>query len=162
MNLQKFTEKAQEAVVAARTVAEENQQQELDVDHMLLALAEQEGGVVPRLLRLQGADPAAFAAAIRGIVSAKAKVYGHIQVYLGGRLSTALSTAEKEAERLKDDYVSTEHVFLGCVEQAEGKTRAYLNSINLDRDRVYQALVQLRGNQRVTDPNPESKYEALE
>ena len=162
MNLQKFTEKAQEAVVTAKQFAEEQQQQEIAVEHVLLALGEQKDGVVPRLLRLMGQDPAAFNATMRRICEAKPKVYGQSQVYIGSRLSTALTTAEREAERLKDDYVSTEHVFLGCVEQAEGQTRDYLRSSGFERDAVYQALVQLRGNQRVTDQNPESKYESLE
>ncbi len=162
MNLQRFTEKAQEAVVTAKQIAEDLQQQEIIVEHMLLALGEQVDGVVPRLLRLQGVEPAAFNATLRRIVEAKPKVYGQSQVYIGAKLSSALSTAEKEAERLHDDYVSTEHVFLGCVEQAESDTQQYLRSSGLNRDSVYQALVQLRGNQRVTDQNPESKYESLE
>ena len=74
----------------------------------------------------------------------------------------AIDTAEKEAQRLRDDYVSTEHLFLGCVEQAEGETGRYLKQLTLTRDSVYQAMVNLRGNQRVTDQNPEAKYEALE
>ncbi|MEO9256218.1 MAG: ATP-dependent chaperone ClpB [Tepidiformaceae bacterium] len=162
MNLQKFTEKAQEAVVTAKQLAEDMQQQEILVEHMLLALGEQADGVVPRLLRLQGVEPGTFNSTIRRVLEAKPKVYGQSQVYIGSKLSTALTTAEKEAERLRDDYVSTEHVFLGCVEQAEGQTKDYLNSSGLNRDSVYHALVQLRGNQRVTDPNPESKYESLE
>ncbi|MCC6382835.1 MAG: ATP-dependent chaperone ClpB [Dehalococcoidia bacterium] len=162
MNLQRFTEKAQEAVVAARALAEELQHQELTVEHMLVALAEQEEGVVPRLLRLRQIDPGAFAQTLREILARRPKVYGHIQVYLSTRLNTAISTAEKEAERLHDDYVSTEHLFLGGVEQADGETKRYFQSAGLDRDTVYQALLNLRGNQRVTDPNPETKYEALQ
>ncbi|MCC7363184.1 MAG: ATP-dependent chaperone ClpB [Dehalococcoidia bacterium] len=161
MNIQRFTEKAQEAVVEAKQLAEELQHQELAVEHLLVALAEQQDGVVPRLLRLQKVEPRAFAREVRGVLDRKPKIFGHTQVYLGGRLSTAVQTAEREAERLKDDYVSTEHLFLGCVEQAEGETARYLKGAGLDRDSVYQALVQLRGNQRVTDQNPESKYEAL-
>jgi ATP-dependent Clp protease ATP-binding subunit ClpB len=162
MNLQKLTEKAQEAVVTAKQLAEDMQQQEILVEHMLLALGEQAEGVVPRLLRLQGVEPGAFNATMRRILEAKPKVYGPSQVYIGAKPSSALTTAEKEAERLRDDYVSTEHVFLGCVEQAEAQTKEYLSSTGLNRDSVYHALVQLRGNQRVTDPNPESKYESLE
>jgi ATP-dependent Clp protease ATP-binding subunit ClpB len=161
MNLQRYTEKAQEAIVSARSLAEELQHQELTIEHVLLALASQEGGVVPRLLRLQGVEPAEFMRAVRAVVERRPKVYGHLQVYLGGRLNTALSQAEKEAERLRDDYISTEHLFLGCIENAEGETATTLRSMGLTRDSVYQALVQLRGNQRVTDQNPESKYEAL-
>jgi ATP-dependent Clp protease ATP-binding subunit ClpB len=162
MNLQRFTEKAQEAVINARDLASELQHQELSVDHLLVALATQQDGVVPRLLRLQGVDAGAFAANVRRALDARPKVYGQGQQYLSAKLDSALKTAEQEATRLKDDYVSTEHLFLGCVEHAEGQVAAYLRSSGLDRDSVYQALVNLRGNQRVTDPNPESKYEALE
>ncbi len=162
MNLQKFTEKAQEAVGAAKSLAEEEQHQELTVEHLLVALSEQRDGVVPRLLGLQQVDATAFNAAIREILGKRPKIFGHTQVYLGGMLNSAIDTAEKEAQRLRDDYVSTEHLFLGCVEQAEGETGRYLKQLTLTRDSVYQAMVNLRGNQRVTDQNPEAKYEALE
>ncbi|MCZ2111488.1 MAG: ATP-dependent chaperone ClpB, partial [Dehalococcoidia bacterium] len=162
MNLQKFTEKAQEAVAAAKQLTEDLQHQEMSVEHMLVALAEQKDGVVPRLLRLQGADPSGFARTMRQVLDSKPKIFGDYTVYLSHRLSTALTTAEREAGRMKDDYVSTEHIFLGCVEQAEGQAATYLNTSSLNRDAVYQALVQLRGSQRVTDPNPETKYESLE
>ncbi|OAI40728.1 ATP-dependent chaperone ClpB [bacterium SCGC AG-212-C10] len=162
MNLQKFTEKAQEAVVDAKRLAEELQHQELSVDHLFVALATQKDGVVTRLLKLLDVEPAQFAGTVAGSLQARPKVYGDVQVYLGGPLNRAVATAEKEAERLKDDYVSTEHLFLGCVEQADGATAKYLQSAGLTRDAVYQALVKLRGNQRVTDQNPESKYESLE
>src|SRR5690348_4793891 len=109
MNLQKFTEKAQEAVVAAKQLAEDGQQQEIGIEHMLLALSDQKDGVVPRLLRLLGIEPAQFSSTMRRLIEAKPKVYGQSQVYIGGRLSTALTNAEREAERMKDDYVSTEH-----------------------------------------------------
>ena len=162
MNLQKFTEKAQEAVVAAKSLAEEQQHQELSVEHLLVALSEQQDGVVPRLLGLQQVNAAAFNAAVREILGKRPKVFGHTQVYMSGKLNSAIDTAEKEALRLRDDYVSTEHLFLGCVEQAEGETARYLQQLKLTRDSVYQAMVNLRGNQRVTDQNPEAKYEALE
>ena len=161
MNLQKYTEKAQEAVVVAKELAEEFQQQELAVEHLLVALLEQQDGVVPRLVRLMNVEPADLGRAVRRRLEAMPKVYGHTQVYMGGPLDTALKVAEKEAERLKDEYVSTEHLFLGCFDQARGALEQELKTRGLVRDAVYQALVSLRGNQRVTDQNPESKYEAL-
>ena len=161
MNLQKFTEKAQEAVVEAKQLAEELQHQEMTVEHLFVALAEQPEGVVPRLLRLLQMEPAEFLREVRAILERKPKIFGHVNVYLSPRLDDAVKAAEREAERLKDDYVSTEHLFLGCVERAEGETQRFLRGHGLDRDAVYEALVQLRGNQRVTDPNPETKYEAL-
>ena len=136
MNLQRFTEKAREAVAAAQDAAEGLQHQELPIDHLLLALGEQQDGVVPRLLRSLSVDPGAFAASIRADLATRPKIFGHVQVYLGGRLASAIQTAEKEAERLHDEYVSTEHLFLGCLEHADGATAKYLGANNLTRDRV--------------------------
>ena len=161
MNTQRFTEKAQDAVVAARDLAEELQHQEIAVEHLLIALAEQDEGVVPRLLRLLQVDPSSFVGELRSALASRPRIYGHTQTYLSPRLTTAVSTAEREAERLNDDYVSTEHLFVGCLEQGEGETAALLKSRKLDRDAVYQALAGLRGTQRVSDPNPETKYDAL-
>ncbi len=162
MNLQKYTEKAQESVVAAKALAEELQHQELAVEHLLVALLEQEDGVVPRLVRLLNVDPDDLAHAMRQRLDTLPKVYGHNQVFLGGPLNTALQVAEKETERFKDDFVSTEHLFLGCLDQVRNGTQQAFQARGLNRDAVYQALVRLRGTQRVTDQNPESKYEALE
>ncbi len=161
MDLQRFTDKAQDAIATGLRLAEEFQHQEMTVDHLLLTLVEQRDGVVPRLLRLRGAEVAAFAGGLRAALDQRPKVFGHTQTYLGAKLSSAVTTAENEAARLKDDYVSTEHLFLGCIDQAEGEAKKLLASAGLTRDSVYQALVQLRGNQRVTDQNPETKYEAL-
>ena len=161
MNLQKYTEKAQEAVVAAKSIAEDRQHQELSVEHLALALLEQEDGVVPRLVRLMNVDPADLARGVVRRLDAMPKVFGHTQVFMGGPLNTALQVAEKEADRLKDEYISTEHLLLGCIDQGRGALEQEFKSRGLTRDAVYQALVRLRGSQRVTDQNPESKYEAL-
>jgi ATP-dependent Clp protease ATP-binding subunit ClpB len=161
VDLQRFTEKAQEAVIAAKELAESLQHQELTVDHLLVALVGQDGGVVPRLFALKGADARAFAAEVRRGLDRTPRVFGHTQVYLSGRLNSAIATAEQERKRLHDDFVSTEHLFLGCIDQAEGETAKLLRQHGLDRDAVYQSLTSLRGNTRVTDTTPETKYEAL-
>lgn len=161
MNLNRYTEKAQEAVIAAKRLAEELQQQELNVAHLAAALVEQEGGVVPRLLDLRGVDARQVSRRIRALLERQPKVYGAQQVYLSPKLNAAFTFAEKEAERLRDEYVSTEHLFVACLEYAEGELRSYFESLRLTRDEVYKTLAQLRGSQRVTDPNPEEKYEAL-
>ncbi len=161
MDLQRYTQKAQDAVLGATRLAEESQHQEVGIDHLVVSLAEQPDGVVPRLLRLRSVDPTALITAGRQAIAARPKVFGDVKVYLSAKLSKAADTAEKEAERLKDDFVSTEHLFLGAIDQAEGQVATFLRTAGLTRDAVYQALAQLRGNQRVTDQNPESKYEAL-
>jgi len=162
MNLSRYTEKAQEAVLAARRVAEGSQHQEMAPEHLLAALAEQEGGVIPRLLQLMGADAAQFAREVRAILERRPKISGGGQLYLGRGLERALSSAEEEASRLKDEYVSTEHLFLGIVVHAEGDTASLLSRHGLSHDTVLRALADLRGNQRVTSPTPEGSYEALE
>jgi len=161
MNINKYTEKAQEAVIGAKRLAEELQHQELTVAHLAAALVEQEGGVVPRLLDLRGIDPRQVSRRIRAILERQPKVYGAPQVYLSPKLNAAFTFAEKEAERLRDEYVSTEHLFVACLEHADGELAAYFQSLGLTRDEIYKTLTQLRGSQRVTDPNPEEKYEAL-
>ena len=162
MNLNRYTEKAQEAVLAAKSLAEELQHQELSVEHLVVALAEQEGGIVPRLLELRGIDPRTFAARVRDILNRRPKVFGATQVYLSPKLNAAFTFAEKEAERLRDEYVSTEHLFVAALENADGELRSHAAALGLTRDEIYKTLASLRGSQRVTDPNPEGKYEALE
>jgi ATP-dependent Clp protease ATP-binding subunit ClpB len=162
MDLNRFTEKAQESVFSAQSLAQELQHQELSVEHILVALARQDDGIVPRLLRLLGIDPEAFIRSILAMLESRPKVAGDVQLYLSSPLSKAVATARDEAARLRDEYVSTEHLLLGCVEQAAGDIARSLKSMGLERDAVYQALMKLRGNQRVTDQNPESKYESLQ
>ena len=162
MNLQRFTEKAQEAVSAAKELAIGSQHQELAIEHLLVALAEQQDGVVPRILRLQSVDAVGFARDIRRVLGTRPRISSASQLYLDSKLEAALSAAENERERLHDDYVSTEHLFLGCLEKASGESARVLQAAGLNRDAVYAALAGLRGSQRVTDQNPESKYEALQ
>ena len=162
MNLQRFTEKAQEAVLAARTLAEGLQHQEIGVTHLLVTLTEQEGGVVPRLLARLGVKPQSLIEPLRNQLVAQPRVTGSGQVYLSTKLNAAATAAEAEAKRLQDDYVSTEHLFLGCLDNADAAAAGVLATLGLQRDRVYEAMAGLRGSQRVTDQAPEAKYEALE
>jgi len=162
MNLNRYTEKAQEAVIEAKQLAEEYSHQEVTPDHLVVALVEQEGGVVPRLLKLMQLQPESIATPVRSALARAPKLTGHRQVYLSRALDQVTTLAEEEAERLKDDYTSTEHLFLAAVDRAEGETAALFARSNLTHDSVLQAMVGLRGSQRVTDQNPEDKYEALQ
>ena len=163
MNLQKFTEKAQEAVVAAKQLAEDLQQQEIAIEHMLLALGEQKDGVVPRLLRLQGIEPATFNATVRRIAEAKPKIYGQSQVYIGvapeHRTDDRREGGGAAARRLRLDRARLPRLCRTCGGPGPG-VPAFERART--ETRYTSALVQLRGNQRVTDQNPESKYESLE
>lgn len=163
MNINKFTEKAQEAVLAAQRVAENNNHTQLDVEHLLIALLDQTEGVVPQILRKLGVDPAQIKQLIDNEISRLPKAYGPVQLYASSRLERVSNAAQKEAERLKDDYVSTEHLLIAIVDdQDKGAASRILTSRGVTKDRIYQVLTTIRGSQRVTDPNPEGKYQALE
>ncbi len=161
MDLNKLTEKAQEAVFAAQRRASDLSSSQIDVEHLLLALLEQEGGVIPDLVRTAGASPDQLRTALREPVEKQPKVYGAAQPSLSPRLQRVLQSAQKEAERLNDEYVSTEHLFLAALESGD-PAGELLKRTGLTRDGTLAALAKIRGNQRVTDQNPEGKYKALE
>jgi ATP-dependent Clp protease ATP-binding subunit ClpB len=164
MNLQKYTEKAQEAVLNARQLAEQANNSQIEPAHLLLALVEQPEGVVPQVLSRLGVDNGVLAQAMRAEIEKMPKVYGSSgQPYLSGALNDLARRAESTAASIKDEYVSTEHLLLAMADDADksqaGKT---LRDMGVTRDRILSVLAQIRGNQRVTDPNPEGKYAALE
>ena len=161
MNLNKFTEKAQEAVVTAQNLASEGTHAEITPEHLLVALAEQENGIVPSLLRKMTLDPRTVAAEARKLLDSLPKAYG-ADVRLSPRMNLIGQSAQAEATRLQDDYVSTEHLLLALASEAGRSPAAQLlKRLGITKDTLYQALTQIRGNQRVTSQNPESTYEAL-
>ncbi|MBE7551398.1 MAG: ATP-dependent chaperone ClpB [Anaerolineales bacterium] len=160
MNLNKFTEKAQEAVLSAQRLAEEYSHSEIRPSHLLLALLRQEGGVVPQIVRNLGANPDSLTQLVQTELQSEAKVYGGAQPGLSRALTNLVRDAEKTAERMKDEYVSTEHLLLALADSG-GNAAQLLQRFGLTRDAVLQALTKIRGNQRVTSQNPESTYEAL-
>jgi ATP-dependent Clp protease ATP-binding subunit ClpB len=151
----RFTEKSQEALQAAASLAGELGQQAVEPEHLALALLRQQGGLTKPLLESCDVSIPGVEAALVSDVERYPRVAGG-QPYISNALTQALDRAEREAERLKDEYVSTEHMLLALAE-----TRA-LKDAGVSRDRLLQALRAVRGNQRVTDQNPESKYQALE
>ena len=157
-----FTFKAQEVIQTAQKTAEEMQHQAIDVEHILLALVEQPEGVLVPLLQKVGASPRQIAASLRQELGKLPKVYGPTQVYVTPRLNDVFKRAQEEAGRLKDEYVSVEHLFLGILDESSGVALQVLQSNGVTKDRVYSALQTMRGGQRITDPNPEDKYQALE
>jgi ATP-dependent Clp protease ATP-binding subunit ClpB len=156
MKFDKFTEKAQEALQGAAELARERGQQAVEPEHLLLALVREEEGVARTLLERAGASVQALEPALVSVVERFPKVSGGGQPYLSPALNKALEQAEKEAERLKDEYISTEHVLLAL---ADNKA---LKDAGATHDGLLKALRQIRGSHRVTDQNPESKYQALE
>ncbi len=156
----KLTLKAQEALQAAQDTAGKRHHQQMEPEHLLLALVAQTDGVVLPLLKKLGADPARIKADIEAALDKVPRVEGLVQTYLSPRLSRLFDKAEQEAERLKDEYVSTEHLLLATAD-GDGASRDILTRHGVVRDRIFTALVDIRGSQRVTDQNPEDKYQAL-
>jgi ATP-dependent Clp protease ATP-binding subunit ClpB len=163
MNLNKFTEKAQEAILASPQLASELNHAQVEPEHLLVVLAEQADGVVPSVLRRLKTDPAAVARALREHLGRQPKQYGGAEPHLSPRLRAVLDAAQTEARAMQDEYVSTEHLLLGVLaETGRSPARDALTSRGVTRSSVLEALAAIRGSQRVTDPNPEGKYQALE
>jgi ATP-dependent Clp protease ATP-binding subunit ClpB len=163
MRLDKFTVKAQEAIQAAQSLADQHEHQALEPEHLLGALLQQREGVVAPILGKLGARPDGVQQAIEAELARMPRVRGGGGgPYLGERLRAVLERAQREAERLKDDYVSTEHLLIAIAQDRDGAAGRALASAGVTPDGIYRALVDVRGTQRVTDPNPEDKYQALQ
>ncbi len=161
MNLNKYTEKAQEAIIGAQNLASEQNNSEVTPEHLLVALVEQEGGIVPSILRKMNIDPAKVQAEARALLKNLPQAYGG-DVRLSPRMKLIFDSAEAEAKRLQDDYVSTEHLLVAlATEVGRSPAAQVLQRTGATKDAIYAALTQVRGNQRVTSQNPESTYEAL-
>jgi ATP-dependent Clp protease ATP-binding subunit ClpB len=161
MNLNKFTEKAQESVITAQNLATELTSAEVTPEHLLVALVEQTGGIVPSVLRKMMIDPAKFTAEARKLLDSFPKAYG-AEVRLSPRMKLIFDSAQAEAQRLQDEFVSTEHLLLALASEGGRSPSAQLLQRNgATKDALYAALTQVRGNQRVTSQNPEATYEAL-
>jgi ATP-dependent Clp protease ATP-binding subunit ClpB len=163
MNINRYTEKAREAVVAAQQAAIRANNPQIEPEHLLAALVEQREGIVPEILRKIGIDPAKVAADVRAELAKAPTAYGGSEPGISPRLRAVADFAEQEAERLKDEYVSTEHLLLAIATEGgrSGASRV-LTQHGGTPDKVLQAMTAVRGSQRVTDPNPEDKYQALE
>ncbi len=160
MQLDRFTQKAQEAIVAAQATAERLQSPVLDAEHLLSALVEPDDGIPAETLRRLGADVPAFRGELAAILARRARLQGG-SIGLDPRAKTVIERAEAEARRLGDDYVSTEHLLLG-VADVGGEAQALLERHGAGRESILAALQSVRGGQRVTSQNPESTYAALE
>ena len=162
----KLTVKAQEAVQRANDVASEHGNPEVAPAHLLLALAEDREGIVPPILEKIGVNPRAIAGEARAAVEKLPKVSGSsaAQAHLSNELSKVIDQAFKEASNFKDEYVSTEHLLLGLAESKKQRDEAaqILAAHGATRDAILKALTSIRGTQKVTDQNPEAKYQALE
>jgi len=164
MRYEKFTQKAQESIALAQEILDEYNHQELDVEHIFLALLRQEDGLVPKILKKMDIMPEVIQRQLESNLELKPKVYGGAtaQIYITPRAKRLFSLAQTEAQRMKDEYVGTEHLFLAIAEESEGKTVKILREFGITKEKIYQALQIIRGAQRVSDQDAESKYMALE
>ncbi|HLG43713.1 MAG TPA: Clp protease N-terminal domain-containing protein, partial [Nitrospirales bacterium] len=159
----RLTIKAQEALIEAQKLAERDGHQQLDVEHLALALVRQQDGLTPRLLHKLGADPAALGRDLEQELRKIPKVSGSGmtgQLTATPRLQAVFSAAEQEAERFKDEYLSTEHLLL-AIADAGGPAAGVFKRQGVTKDGIFAALSSIRGTQRVTDQEPEEKYQAL-
>jgi ATP-dependent Clp protease ATP-binding subunit ClpB len=165
MDINRFTEKLQEAIRAAQSKAVRYGHQQIDVEHLLAALLEQEGGLAGSILSRSGIQPEALLRRLEAELDRMPKVSGPAatpdQVYVTARLNRLLTRAEDEARKLKDEYISVEHVLLAAIDD-NGPVGKLLREFGLTHERLMQALREVRGSQRVTSQNPEATYEALE
>jgi ATP-dependent Clp protease ATP-binding subunit ClpB len=162
MRYDKLTLKAQEALQEADSLAHSHNHANIDVEHLLMALLEQKDGVLPPLLDAIGADAGELTQTVQKELTGKPKIYGDAaQIAMTPQLSRTLNRAEKEADALKDEYTSTEHLFLAMIE-GDGDLSGMLKKRGITREAVLESLRTIRGNQRVTDQNPEAKYQSLE
>jgi len=160
MNLDRFTQKAQEAILGAQQLAERLQSPVLDAEHILAALVEPDDGIPAETLRRIGVDLPAFRGELAALLARRPKIAGG-SLALDPRAKRVLERAAEEARRLSDEYVSTEHLLLACAE-AGGEAQQLLERHRADREQILAALSRVRGGQRVTSPNPEATYQALE
>ena len=161
-----YTQKTLEALQAAQQLAVEYQHNALEPEHLLHALATQEQGLIPQLLQKLNVDAGSFSAAVAEKLSAMPRVSGSgrdpDKVYISQATDKVLSTAAREAKAMKDDYVSVEHIFLALLDEQTQNTSELFRAFGITKDKFLQQLTAVRGNQRVTNDNPEDTYNALQ
>ncbi len=165
MNMNQFTQKSLAAIQGAQDIAVEHGNQQIEQEHLLLALLSDEQGFIPQLLSAMGMTVPSFAAAVTAQVEKLPKVSGGSreagQVYIAQDVDKALKAAESTAQSMKDEYISVEHIFLGLLDSANRSLKELFRTYNVTKEKVMQALASVRGNQRVTSDNPEETYDAL-
>jgi len=166
MRFDRFTERAQEAAQRAAEIIQRYGHNQIDTEHILLALIEQPRGVIPQILEQLKVDPTSLTERLDYILrtSPKANIFGGGagQIFITPRVKRIIDLANEEANRLKDEYISTEHIFLAILNERSTPAARLLEGAGVTRERVYEAIQQIRGGQRVTDPQAESRYRVLE
>ena len=161
MNISKFTQKSQEAIAAAEKLAVQNGNQQIDEEHLLVALLDISDSLIASLVAKMGIQKEAFANEAEGLIQKLPKVSGGGQEYVSADLNRALNGAEDEAKAMGDDYVSVEHLFLSMLAHPNRAVKELFRAYGISREKFLQALSTVRGNQRVTSDNPEATYDTL-
>ncbi len=166
MRFDRFTERAQEAAQRAAQIIDRYDHNQIDTEHILVALIEQPQGVVTQLLEIMKIDSEALTERLDYILrtSPKANIFGggSGQIFITPRVKRIVDEANKEANRLKDEYISTEHLFLAILNERSTPAAKVLDGEGITKERAFKAIQELRGGQRVTDPKAESRYKVLE
>ena len=165
MNIDRLTQKSVAAIQGAQGLAQEYGNPQMEQLHLLAALCGDDEGLIPQLLTAMGVEPQSFIAAIGKELDKLPKVSGSGReagkIYISQDVDKALSSAERVAQSMKDEYTSVEHLFLGLLDQAAGPVKELFRTFDITKDRAMQSLASVRGNQRVTSDNPEDTYNAL-
>ncbi|MDP4178733.1 MAG: ATP-dependent chaperone ClpB [Bacillota bacterium] len=163
MNIEKYTEKSQSAVVAAQDIAVRQGNQQIDGEHLHLALAKQEDGLIPKLISYLGNDISLYVKDLEAEVDKLPKVYGNAasSVYVSRRLNQILIQAEDEAKRFKDDFTGVEHMYIALLKEKDTPSQKIFKRYGITLEKFMTALSKVRSNQRITSQNPEETYDAL-
>ncbi len=169
MNLNQYTEKAQESLQTSQGIAQEHGQQNIEPEHLLYALLTQDGGIVAAIVTAIGANVARVTDLVQRDINGKPKIAGSTgEVKISREVSAITDKAETEAKQMRDDFVSTEHLLIALADASAIRSgrmpnaTRILNESGVNRDSILKALVQVRGNQRVTSQQPEATYQSLE
>src|SRR4051812_30686932 len=164
MQPDKFTMKTQAALQSAQALAADRSHQEIDTEHLLLALLQQEDSLIPPLLQKIGVNLNQLSNELERELDRRVKVTGASSrdLFMSNALKRTLDAAEREAGKLKDEYLSTEHLLLGMLDESSANLKKIFQNHRIQREDILKAMSELRGNQRVTDQNPEDKFQALE
>ena len=165
MDVQKFTQKSLEGIQSAQEITIENQNAQIEQEHLLLALLEQENSLIKELLKKMKVDEEHFEDELRDKVNKKPKVTGGARqnngYYVAQDVDIALTKAEKIAKDMKDEYVSVEHIMISLIDNANRELKDLFKKYNINKNNFLEALATVRGNTRVTSDNPESTYDVL-
>jgi len=162
MNLNKFTQKSAQAIEDAKGIALDHKNPEIYVEHLLISLLEQDGGLIPTIIRKMDVEPQELRNNVSKILSKKPKNTSSMQVYLGRKAEEVLNKSMKVASGLKDEFVSVEHILAAIIDSAEGELKTLLGKYGINKNGLMSVLVEIRGKQRVTNQNPEDTYNVLD